>query len=55
MYQQDYDYLRLTEEIPPTGETFISPTKSFSSDYKGIMVKFQVNNGTTFELEKNTM
>ena len=52
MSQSDYDYLRMTGELPSTGETFISPTKSFSSDYDGVMVKFELNSGTTSMLEK---
>ena len=52
MSQSDYDYLRMTGELPATGETFISPTKAFSSDYDGVMVRFELNNGTTSMLEK---
>ena len=52
MSQSDYDYLRMTGELPSTGETFISPTKSFSSDYDGVMVKFELNSGTTSMLEQ---
>ena len=52
MSQADYDYLRMTGELPATGETFISPTKSFSSDYDGVMVRFELNGGTTSALEK---
>lgn len=52
MNQSDYDYLGMTGELPSTGETFVSPTKSFSSDYDGVMVKFELNNGTTSMLEK---
>lgn len=52
MSRSDYDYLRMTGELPATGETFISPTKVFSSDYDGVMVRFEVNNGTASMLEK---
>ena len=52
MSQSDYDYLRMTGELPPTGETFISPISSFSNDYDGVMVKFELNSGTTSMLEK---
>ncbi|MDE7270501.1 MAG: PKD domain-containing protein [Acetatifactor sp.] len=52
MSQADYDYLRMTGELPATGETFISPTKLFSSDYDGVMVRFELNNGTTSMLEQ---
>lgn len=47
MSQGDYDYLRMTGELPSTGETFISPTKSFSSNYDGVMAQLKVNKGTT--------
>lgn len=50
MSQSDYDYLRMTGELPPTNETFISPTESFSSNYNGVTVRFEVNNGTTNSL-----
>ena len=52
MSQADYDYLRMTGELPATGETFISPTKSFSSNYDGVMVEFELNSGTTSSLEQ---
>lgn len=52
MSQADYDYLRMTGELPATGETMISPTQSFSSDYDGVMVRFELNNGTTSKLEQ---
>ena len=52
MSQEDYDQLLLTREIPPTRETFISPTQSFSSNYKGIIVKFEVKEGTTNSLRE---
>ena len=50
MSQSDYDYLRMTGELPSTNETFISPTESFSSNYNGVTVRFEVNNGTTSSL-----
>lgn len=50
MSQSDYDYLRMTGELPSTGETFISPTELFSSNYDGITVEFELNNGTTESL-----
>lgn len=51
MNQSDYDYLRMTDEVPPTGETFISPTKSFTEDYDGVLVRFEMKQGTTSLLE----
>ena len=50
MSQADYDYLRMTGELPATNETFISPTYSFSSDYDGITVEFERRKGTTNSL-----
>ena len=50
MNQDDYDYLRMTGELPATRETFISPTQSFSSNYDGITVRFELNAGTTDSL-----
>ncbi len=50
MSQTDYDYLRMTGELHGTSETFISPTQSFSDNYHGITVKFEVNKGTTASL-----
>lgn len=47
MSQENYDYLRLTGEVPSTGETFISPTEAYSSNYNGVTVEFQLNGGTT--------
>ena len=52
MSPSDYDYLRMTGELPATGETFISPTKSFSGDYDGVTVKFELNKGTVSLLEQ---
>ena len=52
MSQSDYDYLRITGELPSTGETFISPTKFFSNNYNGVMVRFELDSGTTSALEK---
>ena len=52
MKQEDYDYLQLTGEVKATGETFISPTKSFSEDYDGVLVEFTTNPGTKSALEQ---
>lgn len=40
----------MTGELPATNETFISPTYSFSSDYDGITVEFELRKGTTNSL-----
>ena len=52
MSQADYDQIRITGELPSTGETFISPTKSFSDNYSGVTLEFQLNKGTTSQLQK---
>lgn len=51
MSQEHYDSLRMTGELPSTGETFTSPVKAFSSNYKGVTVEFKLNPGTTSQLE----
>ena len=51
MSEEDYDYLRLTGELPATSETFISPTESYSRNYSGVTVEFELTSGTTSELE----
>lgn len=40
-----------TGRIPATTETFISPTLQFSEAYEGILVKFQMAEGTTDALK----
>lgn len=40
----------MTGELPPTGETFISPTQAFSEGYDGVTVKFVLQGGTTNRL-----
>lgn len=51
MSQEDYDQLLLTGELPSTSETFISPTQSFSGNYEGITVKFEVKACATNSLK----
>ncbi len=48
----DYEQLISTGKILGTRETFISPTKGYSSNYDGVLVEFHVKNGTTKELTK---
>ncbi len=52
MSQEDYNQLKLTGEMPSTNETFISPTQSFSSNYEGVTVKFEVKPGTLDALKE---
>lgn len=42
MSQEHYDDLISTGKLPATGETFISPTKDFSLNYDGVLVKFDL-------------
>lgn len=50
MSQEQYDILRMTGEVQPTRETFISPTQSFSENYDGVTVRLEVRQGTTKQL-----
>ncbi|WP_043795488.1 RHS repeat-associated core domain-containing protein [Allochromatium vinosum] len=47
MSQAHYDQLLFTGKLPATAETFISPTKSFASNYNGVLVEFNMQAGTT--------
>ncbi len=50
MSRSHYESFLTTGRIPATTETFISPTQSFSTAYDGVMIKFQVREGTTASL-----
>ena len=41
-----------TGRMPATRETFISPTREFSANYDGVLIKFQLEKGTTDSLRK---
>jgi RHS repeat-associated protein len=47
MSKADYQTFLCTGRVPATTETFISPTRAFSSNYSGVLVRFQVKPGTT--------
>ncbi len=47
MSKSHAEELHATGRVPATGETFISPSAKFSSDYDGTMVRFSVRSGTT--------
>ncbi len=47
----DYEAFVKTGNIPATGETFISPTKEFSADYKGVLLEINTKAGTLKQLE----
>lgn len=51
MSEEQYDILRMTGKVQPTGETFIFPTQSFSDNYDGVMVEIHVKSGITNQLE----
>jgi RHS repeat-associated protein len=50
--KQHYDQLTKTGKLPATSETFISPTESFSQNYNGALVRFDMKPGTTDALAK---
>ncbi|MFP1860438.1 RHS repeat-associated core domain-containing protein, partial [Lonsdalea quercina] len=47
MSPDDFAHLQQTGKLRPTFETFISPTQSFSEGYEGILVRFELKEGTT--------
>jgi hypothetical protein len=51
MSKADYETLVRTGKLPATAETFVSPTNSYSAQYNGVLVKFEVKPGTTQSLE----
>ena len=51
MSESDYESLVKNGKISATGETFISPTESYSKKFNGIRVEFEVKSGTTNSLE----
>lgn len=51
MSKTDYQTLKKTGDLPATSETFISPTKAFSSNYDGVMTKITLKPGTVKKLE----
>lgn len=52
MTKADYQTFLKTGKIPATCETFISPTKTFSQNYNGVTLKFNVKPGTTNALSQ---
>ena len=50
MSQEHYDILRITGEIQPTRETFVSPTQSYSERYTGVIVRLELCQGTIEQL-----
>ncbi|MGW5582283.1 polymorphic toxin-type HINT domain-containing protein, partial [Micromonospora chokoriensis] len=51
MSESHYDELVSSGKVSATGETMISPTRAFSEDYDGVLVKLTVKKGTTKKLE----
>jgi hypothetical protein len=50
MTETDYAQFLETGAIPPTGETFVSPSLGYASEYEGVTVQFNVASGTTDQL-----
>ena len=50
MSRSDFKDLQVTGRLTATSETFISPTESFASNYKGVLVEFSVKPGTAESL-----
>ncbi|WP_437676273.1 DUF6531 domain-containing protein [Sorangium sp. So ce131] len=51
MSREHAEELQRNRRLLPTRETFISPTRGFSEDYDGVLVKFKMKPGTTEALE----
>nr|WKF59905.1 Toxin CdiA [Paraburkholderia busanensis] len=52
MSPEQYQTLMETGQLPPTGETSISPVLSYSSRYKGVTVQFTMAPGTSDALQE---
>jgi RHS repeat-associated protein len=51
MSASDFNLFQKTGKLPATGETFISPTKGFSSGYERVLVQFNTKAGTISQLQ----
>jgi hypothetical protein len=51
MSPEDFRQMKLTGEVPATGETFVSPLQAYSADYDGTLVRITVKPGTMNELQ----
>jgi hypothetical protein len=47
MSQADYEALQATGRLPATGETFISPSRSYAAKYRGVLTEFRLRQGAT--------
>ncbi len=47
MSKANFEQLQATGRVPATSETFLSPSREFSSAYEGTMVRLSVRGGTT--------
>ena len=45
MRKENYEKLCMIGELPPTRETFVSPTASYCSGYHGVLVEFRLKRG----------
>lgn len=52
MSKADYEALKSGRQVPATGETSTSPTRSFSESYDGVLVEFEMKPGTTAKLQE---
>jgi RHS repeat-associated protein len=51
MSQSHFDTLTQTGKLTATAETFISPTRGFAAEYRGVLVEFTMSAGTTRALQ----
>ena len=53
MSQSDFAKFQRTGKMPATGETYISPSRAYSSGYEGVLVQIKVKPGTMSKLAEN--
>lgn len=53
MSQSDFAKFQRTGKMPATGETYISPSRTYSSGYEGVLVQIKVKPGTMSKLAEN--
>jgi len=51
MKPEQYEIFERTGKMPPTGETFISPSQAYAASYDGTLVRITVKPNTTGELQ----
>jgi len=50
MTAADYDALLATGKLSPGSETFISSSEAYAAEYGGVLVRFEMQEGTTSAL-----